>query len=283
MQADESATPDVAPDEVLETALARSDVLASLAAAPRHRAELQAEHDLSKTTAHRIVRSFDDQGLLRRTDDGYALTPLGRTVAAAVERFDDTVRTACRLAPLLDAFADAPVELPVEHFADARVTRPRPDAPSSPVEQSCELYFRTDSDTIRILDRVRFVPPVFLEQVYEAGVENELTAEAVLPADLVAGYVEACPDLHRDLPDLPVELGYRVHEDVPVGLSLYDEHVELRAYDDETGVPVCMVDTDDPDAVAWAESVYEHYREAARPAAAVDDLPDWLPQPEPPF
>lgn len=84
-------------DDVLETALDRRVVLSALATEPHHRRDLQQEFDISKTTCHRIVRSFDEKGLVRRTESGYVATLLGRIVAEQVARFEEVVRTAYRM------------------------------------------------------------------------------------------------------------------------------------------------------------------------------------------
>lgn len=266
--------------DLLETAIRRKPVLEALTSEPHHRQELQDELDLSKTTCHRIVRTFDEHGLLRRTDRGYALSTVGEHVAEEVAQFDESVRTAYRLEPLVDAFADAPVDFPVELFADATVTRPADGDPMQPVDRACELYFDSDSNTIRSLDRSLFIPSVFIEEVFEAGIEDELVGEFIFPASVARERIGETEEFHREMPDLPAAVQYRIHEDVPVGMSLYDDYVDLRAYDDETGSPVLLVDTGDPEAVAWAEEVYEYYRERSEPASAVEAIPDWLPEPE---
>lgn len=266
--------------DLLETAVTRKPVLEALAGEPHHRQELQDELDLSKTTCHRIVRSFDDYGLLRRTDRGYALTPLGRRVADAVDRYDETVRAAVSLEPMLGAFADAPVEFPVELFADATVTRPDSDDPSMPVDRACELFFESDSNWVRTLDCSQFIPPVFMAEVFEAGIEEGLEGEFVFPASVARERIERFEEYHRMIPEADAAIRYLIHDGVPFGMSLYEGHVDVRAYDDETGAPVMLVDTDDSDAVAWAEDVFELYRERAKPPSAVEEIPDWLPEPD---
>jgi len=265
--------------EVLGVAVSRQSVLEALAEEPHHRQELQDELDLSKTTCHRIVRTFEDHDLLRRTDRGYALSTLGKHVARAVADYDETVRAAYRLEPLLDAVADEPIELPLEAFADANVTRPSADDPMRPVDRACELYFGTESTTIRTLDRSQFIPSVFIDEVFEAGIENELVGEFIFPPDVARERIEDTERFHRRMPEVEAAVQYRIYNAPPFGMTLYDEYVELRAYD-EAGSPVLVIDTGDPAAVSWAEEVYAHYRERADPPETVDALPDWLHDPD---
>lgn len=266
---------------VLEVAVSRRPALLALAAEPHHRQELEERLGVSKTTCHRIIRTFDEYGLIERTDRGYALSTLGSEVASRVEAFEETVRGAYRLAPLLAVFADLEVSFPLEHFADATVTEPRPADPMQPVDRACELFFKTDSSTIRAIDRSPFIPSAFVEEVFEAGIEHGLHGEFVFPAAVARERIEETARFHRRMPDLDAGIRYWIHEEIPFGMTLYEQHVDLRAYDEDTGAPIMLVDTDDPDAVTWASDVFETYREQATPASAVESIPDWLPEPDP--
>lgn len=78
--------------------------------------------------------------------------------------------------------------------------------------------------------------------------------------------------------EVQAQLRYRIHEDIPFGLVLYDDtHIVVRAYDDERGSAIVMADTDNPDAVEWAKDVVNQYREAAEPPSAFEEFPDWTP------
>lgn len=262
-------------DPVVETAVERRRALAALAAGPRHRRDLEAELGVSKTTCHRIVRSFEERGLLGRTDAGYELTPLGEVVASETQRFVGTVRTAQRLEPLLDAVATAPLDLPVAAFADATITRPGPDGSATPVERFLALF--RDAERIRSLDRASFAPPLYVEEMVESALAADADAVAVFPRSVVQRRFEKYPDLHRRVAAADAPLRYRVNDDVPFGLTVFDDdHVCLRAYDDDTGALVVLADTDDPEAVAWATAAFDHYHERSEPAATVEGLPDWV-------
>lgn len=263
-------------EEILETAITRREILASLADGPRHRRELQAEHDVSKTTCHRIVRTFDDHGLLRRTDRGYELTETGTLLEAYVDEYHRKVRAAFLLDPLLAAFEDAVVEFDVEAFANARITRPDPDDPALPLDREFEVF--EGAEQFSVVDGNQHVPLLYLEQLLEIGVERGMSGEHIAPKSVIEKRLSAFPEVHRAHADVEASLKYRVCEEPTFGLTLYDgEHVVVRAYDGDTGSIELMVDTDDPDAVTWAADVVEQYRERAEPPSAFDDLPDWTP------
>ena len=266
-------------DDLLETVIARSDVLGSLAEGPRHRRELQDAVDISKTTCHRIVRSLDERNLIRRTDRGYELSELGTAIWTQVDDFERNVRTAYRLQPLYEALESTDIDLEVELFVDATITRPLPEDPSPPVHRYLELV--RDAKTVRTLDRSSFIPPLYVEEIFEEALERDGAGIAIYPLSVVKTRYEKYPDIHREVAETGLDIGYRVHDDVPIGMSIYDDdHVGLRAYDDETGALRLFVDTDDPEAVDWAIDVFERYYEESDPPSAFEELPDWVPDSE---
>lgn len=263
-------------DELLQTAVTRRRALAALAEEPQHRRDLEERLDVSKTTCHRIVRALDERGLIRRTDRGYELTELGSVVEEQVDRFETNVRLAYRLEPLLDAFGPAAVDIDVELFADATITHPRPDDPTAPAHRYLELF--RGSDTVRTVDRASFLPPLYISEVVDSIVEGDVSAEAILPTSVVRNRIEEYADSHRRLAEEADRSGYRIYDTVPFGMTLFDDHVGLRAYDGETGSVLVFADTDDPETVAWARDVYRYYRERSRRPSEVEGFPDWVPE-----
>jgi len=264
-------------DELLETVIARSDILGALADGPCHRRELQDRFDVSKTTCHRIVRSLDERDLIRRTDRGYELSELGTTIWTQVKTFEGNVRTAYRLQPLYEALESTQIDLEVELFADATITRPLPEDPSPPVHRYLELF--RDAETVRTLDRSSFIPPLYVEEIFEVALERDGAGIAIYPLSVVEARYEKYPDVHREVAETGLDIRYRVHDDVPFGMSIYDDdHVGLRAYDGDTGALHLFADTDDPAAVDWAIDVFDRYYEESEPPSAFDELPDWVPE-----
>lgn len=262
--------------EVLTTAIQRKPALEALAQEPHHREELQEELSLSKTTCHRIVRTFDERGLLRRTDQGYSLTALGELVYERVDEFDESVRRAYRLQPLLETFDDTDIKFEVEPFLNATVTTPEPGDPYPFIDRTLELF--RESRTIRVVDCNPLVPPVYVEQMLDIALETGMHGEFVVTKEIALGNMEQFSERQKQVADSDDTSGrYLVHDDIPFGLALYDDHLDLRIYDEKTGTPTLYVDTDDPDAIAWAESVYRQFRAEATPATTLEEFPDWAP------
>ncbi|MDX1745165.1 MAG: hypothetical protein R3324_04445, partial [Halobacteriales archaeon] len=263
-----------------QTALNRKDALGVLADGPHHRRQLEEKLGCSKATCHRIVRSFDDVNLIRRTDDGYALTPLGEVVAEQVGAFEGTVRSAYELNPFLEAFDSAPVAFDIDLFTESTITRPLPDDPSPPIHRYLELF--EEARAVRTIARTSFVPPLYLEEIFDSALGNEKKGGLVIyPKSVVKTRYSEYEEWHRKIAEEGIPIRYRIHERTPFGMTIYDDdHVGLRAYDEATGALVLFVDTDDAEAVAWAEDVFDYYYEKSKPLTAFDDFPDWVPETE---
>lgn len=251
----------------------RRAALEALAEGPLHRKELEDRLDVSKTTCHRIIRHFDDRGIIRRTDDGYRLSRLGEVVAEEIGRAAVTVKTARELEPLLRAFEPTDVAFEISMFVDATVTRAQPDDPYPPISRFMELL--RESNTLRSLDRTS-IAPLYTDEIFNLIFEEGLEVEAIYPESVVEKLISEYDEPHRRAADVG-RMTYRVFDDVTFGMSLFDDRVGLRAYDAGTGALLLFADTDDPEALSWAEEVYDHFREGAR---VPDWFPDWINEPE---
>ncbi len=265
----------MAPDDgLIDVAVDRSEALAVLAAGPYHRRELEAELGVSKTTCHRIVRAFDEHGLVRRTDDGYALTAFGRVVAHRTTSFEAHLETAARLQPLLDLLDDWAGSFDPSLFADDEADWRVHGEESYSIDQGLELV--EGIDILRVLDWTP-VPDLYQEKILRILTENEVDAESIYPAAEVEDRLERFPELHDDFSESGARPRYWVCEDVPPwGLSIYDDSlVELRAYDQQSGAYVMSAVSESDRAVEWGLDVFRDYRERATPVTEIEDLPDW--------
>lgn len=260
-------------DELLELAVTRKDALAALADGPRHRRELQDELEVSKTTSHRILRSFDDHDLLRRTESGYELTLYGRVLAEQTTKFDASVSTTTRVQPLLELFESSDLPAAYDVFVD-------PDVDWSVEEEAASIDRGIDRledlDVLRVLDWTP-IPDLYQEKSLRTLAESETRSESIYPKAEVTHRLERFRDLHDALLEAGARARYWVYDDVPEwGLSIYDDDlVELRAYDRQSSGYILEATSDDPTAVDWALDIYSTYRDRATPLTDIDDLPDW--------
>jgi predicted transcriptional regulator len=236
----------------------RSRLLELLREEPRTTAELEATLDLSRSTIHRTTTAFRGEGLVRKTGERFALTGFGEVAAAEVTGYRERFETASRLAPFLTT-ADSDVVPPLESFADAEVVAPDSRRAHAPAGRIADRIDATSS--LRMFSGV--VSPVYLERL-SRQVRQGMEAEAVFDARAV----EILFSEYREEIREAVRTGrfeVLVNDECPFGLFVFDGVVGLAAHDDQ-GIQRAYVETDDPDALAWGESIYERVRDDSRHA-----------------
>lgn len=247
-------------DELLDLSVQRADALEALRAEPLRRAEVEAALDVSRTTAHRIVRSLADNRLAERTPEGYRLTPFGTFAADEIAEVRSKFEAATHLRPFLCDVRDLPFELDISLFADANVARSEPGNPYGPVSRFMELL--QESDTLRGFDTTS-VAPVYVDDIRREIMGGMAVSVVYLPP-VVEQIADSYPEELADATESG-HLELYTHDSLPFGLALFDDRIGLGAYDDETGMLTVFVDTDDPDAIEWGERLYEFYLEKASP------------------
>ena len=252
-------------DERLETddlvdIIRHAPVLQALLDEPRDRREIEAALDVSRPTSHRFVRWLDEHGYAEKHDARYRLTGPGEAVTEETLRFEANVRTTHRLAPLLSRICDDHEEFVVEPFVDATVTEATPADPLRPVRRFTELV--EASERVRGFNATH-VAPLSFESLHERLVE-ETETEFVHLRDAAETLVESYPDLARQAMARG-DLALRTRDALPYGLVLFDDHVALAGFDEDTGAMAVLVDTDSPIAREWGEQVYAAVRADSDP------------------
>ncbi|MHB9287001.1 helix-turn-helix transcriptional regulator [Halobacteriales archaeon Cl-PHB] len=219
--------------------------------------ELDAAVSLSRSTIHRTLERFAERGLVENSDGEYVLTNYGRTVAAEATAFTTRLDTARRLDELLNVLGPSDVEVPLECFADARVVTPGPRRAHQGIKRSLDLFERADS--VRILSGI-------LSSLYVDGAVTAMDQGTDIEVVFDEDVVEVIPSEYDDQARQAFETGHFTvysHEAVPFELFVSDDRIGIAAHDDR-GLPRMYVESDDPEAVGWAEELYHRYREAAR-------------------
>nr|WP_114578843.1 transcriptional regulator [Saliphagus sp. LR7] len=242
----------------------RVNALVALTEGSYDRRDLQNATGASVSTISRVLTDLEDRHWITRNPPRYELTPLGTFVT---ERFLDLHEAIGLERTLRDVWQWLPRDMDgfsVELFDDVVVSYPGPAYPYQPVERVTHLLEHTE--TIRGLGTTIYKSgniEVFCRRVIE-GMEMEYVyAPSVLRAiivwnpDLVTD-VFACENctilLHDDLPD-----GDRC------GLNVMDDYIGICGHERETAQLKAVIDTQSPEARAWATDVYERYRSEARP------------------
>ncbi|WP_435345193.1 helix-turn-helix transcriptional regulator [Haloarchaeobius sp. HRN-SO-5] len=245
-------------DSTLVELLKRRAVFGVLDGDACTKTELADELDVSKATAHRIIASFTEKGLITQPDGEYELTPYGHRIGTHVAAFHDGVARTTRLEPLFELLADAGVAFDPDAFAGATMTRAEPGDPYRPVRRFVDLVAETT--TLRGLDTTS-IAPVYVERIHEA-IAAGMETTAVYETGVVERLAESYPDLATDAFEQD-NLTIFVVDELPFGLTLFDDRVGVGGYDDELGTLAFYADTDEVDALEWGEELFERYRDEA--------------------
>lgn len=253
-----TTTPRAVDTDLLIDLLRRSMLLEVLRDERLDRAELQDRLDVSRATCHRHTRLLEELGTIEREDGRFGLTPSGELVVSTSVRFKRETATALHLAPVLEAVADAPVEVDVEAFADATVTSAEHGDPYSPVARFVALVAETE--TLRGFD-VDVIAPVYMDEIQGRIVDGMRTETVVLPEvaeNTLEGYPEKCMEACAS-----GHLTVRLRDDLPFGVAILDDRVGIGVPERDSRQLRVFVDTDSPDVRAWAEALYETYESEA--------------------
>ncbi|MFH5801047.1 helix-turn-helix transcriptional regulator [Haladaptatus sp. CMAA 1911] len=227
---------------------------------PLDRREIEERLDVSQATSHRFTRWLDEQGFAEKTDGRFQLTGSGEATTVYLLRFEANVQTSDRLTPLLDVICEDHQEFVVEPFLDATVVVAEPDDPYRPVERFISLL--RESDSFRGFNTTHMAPLVlgkFHKQVFE-----ETDTEIIYLPSIVEKLFETYPEQATEA----IERGHltlRTRGNLPYGLAIFDDHVGIGGYDEDTGLMQVFVDTDAPIAREWTERVYASVRADSEP------------------
>lgn len=241
-------------------------VLEVLRETPLDRPAIEECLDVSRATSHRFTRWLDQQGFVEKIDGEFHLTGPGEAVADEVLRFEANVRTAHRLAPLLDVICEDHQEFVVEPFVDATVTVAEPDNPYQPVERFLSLV--DTSATFRGFNTTHMAPLAIGE--FHQHVFDGTDTEIIYLPPILEKLLETYPTRVTEAVDRG-HLTLRTREELPYGLAIFDECVGIGGYDERTGLMEVFVDTDSPIAREWAQRVYTSVRADSEPLEKAAD------------
>lgn len=237
----------------------RVAALETLAASSYEQNELQAELDISRSTIKRILRGFIERGWVVRHGRLYEVTPLGERVAERFTTLIETIEAESNLREVVQWLPTTAPDFEIELFADATVTTAEPGAPYRPMKRLMDVAEETDSTTVRSFG-TRPLPGYF--ERWE--VREETKVEVIFSPIVVDALRRSPPKGTGALLESGV-LTFLVHDDLPCGLTVFDDCVALCGYDQTTGMLQGVIDTENLDAVEWGENIYRMYRCDARP------------------
>lgn len=248
------------PEALISTVVKRAGFLAALSSGPIPKHHLGDELGVSRSTVYKAVRELHEYDLVERTDDGLALTLVGRILASEYESFRATAEDVRRTRQLLSTLPSE-AELSTALLDDARTVLAERHAPNYPIRSFREMV--DSADAVRGISPVAL--PQYVELFHDRVIDGEMTAELVLERPVVEFLVtdygaQLTEALNSDQlsiweMDATFPYGLIVVEGAHDGVSVvvYDERGELRG----------IIANDTPVSVEWGKDVFESYRERA--------------------
>jgi len=234
----------------------RLPLLTRLRKGPARPATLAEDLGCARRSVQRNLAAFVERGWVERDEGGYRLTTAGDLAATTHADYLDRLERLDRFAPLL-RHLDTDYAPPLSLLEDADLVVASPENPQAPVQAYVDRLTRFEGDTVRMCS------PVLSRIFHEAHASLAMRG---VHTDLVLS--EATAKKARDLNPMEFETILRVgvldlyaHPDsVPFGLTVGEDRLLLAAYDEAGHLKACLA-SDNADLLAWAEDLFERYRE----------------------
>ena len=248
------------PDKLQEV-VKLSPVLRELdsSSQPLQQSEIRRRLNRSKSTTHRRIKKLEEMDFASKNGDGYVLTDLGEAVAEKTAEYVSEVRTAREYEEFLDTLNET--ELRLADISDGEVTRATRENPVAPLVRLAEVT--AEASEVRVL--TNSVAPESFKVGREKMRRGEQEVEMVIDErimETVRGNDWFGEEVRRDIESGNLRLW--IHEEpIPYQIGVMDGRLCLGA-EDEDRMPVAMLETENENAVEWAERTFEEYRERSR-------------------
>jgi len=229
---------------------------------PLDRYDLERRLSASRRTVTRILTTFDEQGYITESSDGYRLTTFGAVVADAYRQCKEQTDLATQYRPFLTNVDSSAVDLDPTLLRGADLTVASNVSPYAPLDRMLELR--------RSASRVRTVTPLVERKSVEQLASrlrrgDDVTFEVVFSAELYET-VESQPEYGEPIRSAagaasvekfvypgPVSTLYAVTDDVAALGATLD------------GDPHALVESTDPELRAWVTDRIDEFRADAVP------------------
>lgn len=257
--------PDSLPDETMDDLayLSRSKnrarILTTLATEAYTRRELGEVTGTSRTTLDRIINELEERDWVTRTADGdYAATPTGERIAAESTRFIDAIEAIRTLGEAIAWLPHEELKIGLQHFRDATVRRPQPNAAAAPSTYATHLM----QEATEFACLVNTPPSLGFEEVMMKGViDGWLTTKHVITREELNTLRQNAERARRW--QSYVEAGAEVYchdGHIPCNILVIDETVLIL---DRQPDALEGIESTDAKVRSWAHETVERYREDA--------------------
>ena len=256
-----------AASEVWKTAARRADLLDTLRDGPREKRALVSSLDVSRSTVDRAVTELTALGLVTEADGRVRSTVAGDLVASlhrdAAAGLDELLSLSAYLDGLDECLRPSPC------FFGATDVVTQEAGVRAPAERLIETFL--DADRCRLVRGV--IRPAFSADVRERMLDGSLAVDATLCRDSVAflrSYHGSDLAQVLDMDHLTVR---EYPDSLHSGLYLFETDgrasVSLTVHDETDDVVRALLETERPEAVAWAERTLRTVRERSSPVESV--------------
>lgn len=239
---------------------------------PMTRAELVERAEAARVTVSRNLERLQDRDLVVDEGGRYALTPVGELLAEEFLELVEVAGTAEELAQVLGHVAPEELDFDLRSLANADVTVASRADPYAPIDRHRRTLTRAD-EARTLLPAVGSGP---MEVVVERVGGGELEIEMVVSPDVA---VTLLSDTFASRVQRLFETGdyalYVYDGEVPYYLGVVDGTVQLGV-DDESGIPLALLEADAQEVRTWAEETYRRYRTAATSIEDVHALKEYV-------
>lgn len=233
----------------------RFEVLEALGSSPRTRDELREMTGVSRPTLSRILSDLSNYGWIRRHNDEFDATPMGKVIASEISQLVDNIETAEKLNGALNWLPTELLGFDLASLADAEVLTPRLTDQTGPMRQLSD-YISTTSQIRSVASGVTYE---IVDGLCQAGVAGELSIRCVLDDQGLDG-IRAHSDLAEAFSEM-VERGdceayHYIGEGDLIDCNLLDDVVMFCGHSDD-GRPAGILVADDATVRTWLAYYFE--------------------------
>jgi predicted transcriptional regulator len=254
--------------EFLANSSCRVQILQDLCPGPAGLSELAAPLSEANSTIMRCLRELKERQWIHQPEDHrYTLTPTGEQITNAYETLMISAKWITEYATLVNHLGSIGDDFPIGGFAAGETVTVR----TSPINREAVLiHYGNRLDDPSPL-RIRGISPiisVFLNSMHrpllDDGIEIDLLIDDAVLDVTRTSYAETL----REAGQTETLQLYLCPDRLEFGLAIMEfeeyKRMFLFAYDNRGNLHAC-IDSVANDVIEWATSLYEDYREAARP------------------
>jgi predicted transcriptional regulator len=254
--------PDRAIDDIayLSRSKNRIRILAALATEAFTRRKLGEETNTARTTLDRIINELEERDWVRRSADGdYTVTPTGERIAAESTRFVGAIEAIHGLGEAVSWLPHEELTVGLQHFRDATVLRPQPNATAAPSTYVTQLL----QEATEFACLVNIPPSLGFEDAMINGVTSgRLTTKHVI-TDGELDVLRQNPERTRrwqSYIDAGAEL-YCYAGSIPCNLLIIDETVIVL---DRQPKALEGIESTNTAIQSWAHEMIDRYKEDSK-------------------